>query len=65
MMYRNSEYRSHQIDLGEAKEENQTTIQSYQIQTERRIKYKGCINKEKKDEITRIISINVNDLRPE
>ena len=31
MMYRNSEYIRYQIDPGEAKEENQTTIQSYQI----------------------------------
>ena len=48
MIYRTFEYRSCQIDLGEAKEENQNTIQLYQIQIERRIKHKGYINKEKR-----------------
>jgi len=57
--------RLNQLDLGEIREGNQNRIDTYQTKIDRSIKNKGYIKKEKNDQTTRIISTNVNGLRPD
>ena len=56
-----------QQDLGETNEESrQTMLETFSnFRVENTIKYKGYLNEVKSDTIIRILSINVNRLRPD